>query len=112
MFEKRFYYLVKFQFLGYRYHGWQKQPDVKTLHSVIDRTLKYILEGRKFKTLSAGRTDAKVSAEKSVFELFLIDKPLEDFRSFIKEFNKNFKCSLSWSEGDMRLPNRGLGRVT
>ena len=89
MFEKRFYYLVKFQFLGYRYHGWQKQPDVKTLHSVIDRTLKYILEDRKFKTLSAGRTDAKVSAERSVFELFLIDKPLEDFGSFIKEFNKN-----------------------
>ena len=51
MFEKRFYYLVKFQFLGYRYHGWQKQPDVKTLHSVIDRTLKYILEDRKFKNL-------------------------------------------------------------
>jgi len=89
MFEKRFYYLVKFQFLGYRYHGWQKQPDVKTLHSVIDRTLKYILEGRKFKTLSAGRTDAKVSAVKSVFELFLIDKPLQNFESFIKEFNNN-----------------------
>ena len=89
MFEKRFYYLVKFQFLGYRYHGWQKQPDVKTLHSVIDRTLKYILEDRKFKTLSASRTDAKVSAVRSVFELFLIDKPLEDFGSFIKEFNKN-----------------------
>ena len=66
-----------------------KQPDVKTLHSVIDRTLKYILEDRKFKTLSASRTDAKVSAVRSVFELFLIDKPLEDFGSFIKEFNKN-----------------------
>lgn len=89
MFEKRFYYLVKFQFLGYRYHGWQKQSNVKTLHAVIDRTLKYMLNGTKFKTLAAGRTDAKVSAEIAAFELFLFNQPLEDFVLFIKEFNKN-----------------------
>ena len=41
MFQKRYYYLVKFQFLGYRFHGWQKQPKTKTLHLMIDRTLKY-----------------------------------------------------------------------
>ena len=96
MFEKRFYYLVKFQFLGYRYHGWQKQPDVKTLHSVIDRTLKYILEDRKFKTLSASRTDAKVSAVRPVFELFLIDKPLEDFGHLSKNSIKIYHRTLEY----------------
>ena len=44
MFQKRYYYLVKFQFLGYRFHGWQKQPKTKTLHLMIDRTLKYVLK--------------------------------------------------------------------
>ena len=44
MFNKRFYYLIKIQYLGYRFHGWQKQPKVKTLHLMIDRTFNYILE--------------------------------------------------------------------
>ena len=56
MFQKRYYYLVKFQFLGYRFHGWQKQPNTKTLHLMIDRTLKYVLKDRYFKTLAASRT--------------------------------------------------------
>ena len=62
MFRKYYCYLIKIQFLGYRFHGWQKQPKTKTLHSEIDRTLRYVLKDHKFKTLAAGRTDAKVSA--------------------------------------------------
>ena len=71
MFEKRFYYLVKIQYLGYRFHGWQKQPQLKTLHHMIDRTLKYVLGETRFKTLGAGRTDAMVSANEAAFELFV-----------------------------------------
>jgi len=89
MFQKRYYYLVKFQFLGYRYHGWQKQPNNKTLHLMIDRTLKYILKDQSFKTLAASRTDAKVSAEMAAFELFLNDAPLESLDQFLDEFNCN-----------------------
>jgi len=89
MFNKRYYYLVKIQYLGYRFHGWQKQPDVKTLHLMIDRTLKYILDDQKFKTLGAGRTDAMVSANEAALELFLYNKPIEDLDVFLKLFNYN-----------------------
>lgn len=89
MFNKRYYYLVKIQYLGYRFHGWQKQPDVKTLHLMIDRTLKYILGDQKFKTLGAGRTDAMVSANEAALELFLYNKPIEDLDAFLNLFNYN-----------------------
>ncbi|MBC2845024.1 tRNA pseudouridine(38-40) synthase TruA [Winogradskyella flava] len=89
MFEKRFYYLLKIQYLGYRFHGWQKQPDVKTIHLMIDRTLKYILGETRFKTLGAGRTDAMVSANEAALELFIYKEPIMDFDEFLKLFNHN-----------------------
>lgn len=89
MFQKRYYFLVKFQFLGYRFHGWQKQPNTKTLHLMIDKTLRFILNNQEFKTLSASRTDAKVSAQEAAFELFLNDKPIDDLNVFLQNFNYN-----------------------
>lgn len=89
MFDKRFYYLIKIQYLGYRFHGWQKQPDVKTIHLMIDRTLKYILGETRFKTLGAGRTDAMVSANEAALELFIYNEPIEDFDEFLELFNHN-----------------------
>ena len=68
---KKYFYLITIQYLGYRFHGWQKQPDVKTLHLMVDRTFNFILEGKRFKSLSSGRTDAMVSAECAAIELFL-----------------------------------------
>jgi len=88
MFNKKFYYLIKIQFLGYRFHGWQKQPNVKTIHLMIDRTLKFILEDKKFKTLGAGRTDAMVSAQEAAFELFS-QEPINDLDAFLSLFNHN-----------------------
>ena len=89
MLQKRYFYLVKVQFLGYRFHGWQKQPNTKTVHLMIDRTLKFILGDQKFKTLGAGRTDAMVSASEAAFELFLDGQPLEDLTAFLELFNQN-----------------------
>ncbi|WP_299113391.1 tRNA pseudouridine(38-40) synthase TruA [uncultured Winogradskyella sp.] len=89
MFDKRFYYLIKIQYLGYRFHGWQKQPDVKTIHLMIDRTLKYILGNIRFKTLGAGRTDAMVSANEAALELFIYNAPIKDFDEFLALFNHN-----------------------
>jgi tRNA pseudouridine38-40 synthase len=89
MFRKRFYYLIKIQYLGYRFHGWQKQPKVKTLQLMIERTLNYILEQQAFKILAAGRTDAMVSANEAAFELFLEERPLEDLEAFLELFNHN-----------------------
>lgn len=88
MFINKYYYLIKIQYLGYRFHGWQKQPKVKTLHLMIDRTFNYILEDKYFKTLAAGRTDAMVSANEAAFELFLHHK-IDDEAEFLNLFNKN-----------------------
>ncbi|GAA4282041.1 tRNA pseudouridine synthase A [Gaetbulibacter aestuarii] len=85
---KKHFYLITIQYLGYRFHGWQKQPDVKTLHLMVDRTLNFILEGKWFKSLSSGRTDAMVSAENAAIELFL-EEPLEDMEAFLELFNYN-----------------------
>ena len=85
---KKYFYLLEIQYLGYRFHGWQKQPDVKTLHLMVDRTLNFILEGKRFKSLSSGRTDAMVSAERAAFELFLFE-PIEDESAFLELFNTN-----------------------
>lgn len=81
------FYLIHIQYLGYRYHGWAKQPKVKTVHHMIDRTLVFVLGHENFKTLGSGRTDAMVSANHAAFELF-IDEPI-DQNKFIKEFNEN-----------------------
>jgi tRNA U38,U39,U40 pseudouridine synthase TruA len=37
---------------------------------MVDRTLKYILKDKTFKSLAAGRTDAMVSANQTAIELF------------------------------------------
>ncbi|MBT8394034.1 MAG: tRNA pseudouridine(38-40) synthase TruA [Bacteroidia bacterium] len=84
----RSFYVITIQYLGYRFHGWQKQPNLKTVHLMIDRTLKYILGDIAFKTLGSGRTDAMVSAQEAAFELF-IDKPIKDQVLFLDEFNLN-----------------------
>ncbi len=89
MFNKKYFYLIKIQYLGYRFHGWQKQPKVKTVQLMIERTLKFILKDRTFRILAAGRTDAKVSANEAAFELFLNDNPIDDFDEFLELFNHN-----------------------
>ncbi|MDT0643974.1 tRNA pseudouridine(38-40) synthase TruA [Zunongwangia sp. F363] len=87
--RKRFYYLIKIQFLGYRLHGWQKQPDVKTVEGIITKTLRWAMPGKKFKILGSSRTDAMVSAQESAFELFLDHEPLADPEEFLQVFNLN-----------------------
>ena len=89
MFRKRFYYLIKVQYLGYRLHGWQKQPNLKTAEGLIYKTLKWVMPEAKFKILGTSRTDAMVSAEESAFELFMDHEPLQDLDDFLAEFNLN-----------------------
>lgn len=86
---KRHSYLVGVQYLGFRYSGWQKQPEQKTIESMLVKTLKFVLPGRKLKILGAGRTDAKVSALDMAFELFLEGKPITNTFLFLELFNNN-----------------------
>ena len=88
MFRKRYYYVFKVQYLGFRYHGWQKQPDVLTVERMMERTLSYVLEHKNFKLLAAGRTDAKVSVDETYVQLFLDNHPLPE-GDFITVFNNN-----------------------
>ncbi|WP_347174869.1 tRNA pseudouridine synthase A [Polaribacter uvawellassae] len=84
----QFTYLVEIQFLGFRFHGWQKQLDVKTIHDMVDKTLSYVFgNDQKYKTLGVGRTDAKVSASNFGFQLF-VDFEIET-KEFLEAFNLN-----------------------
>ncbi|MEQ9304730.1 MAG: tRNA pseudouridine(38-40) synthase TruA, partial [Marinoscillum sp.] len=67
------FYLIRIAFLGYRYHGWMKQPGLKTIHGMIDKTMTFILGHDTYRTLGCSRTDAKVSAEDYAFELFTME---------------------------------------
>jgi len=83
----KYSYLVRIQYLGFRLHGWQKQPNVKTVHFILDKTLKFVFKGIRYKSVGVGRTDAKVSSVDYPFQLF-IDEPVENI-SFLRSFNKN-----------------------
>lgn len=85
---KRFYYLIELQYLGFRYHGWQKQPDVLTVEHMLNKTLNYVLEGKRFKVIAAGRTDAMVSVNQTYAELFIYEEEL-NLDDFLNLFNKN-----------------------
>jgi tRNA pseudouridine38-40 synthase len=86
------YYLIEVQYLGFRYHGWQRQPDVKTIQEMIERTLNYVLKETPFKILGASRTDAMVSSNHSAFELFLHD-PIDAEQLFL-DFNENLPADI------------------
>jgi len=83
-----YFYLIHIQYLGYRFHGWAKQPKVKTLHQMVDKTFDFVLGDGNFKTLGSSRTDAMVSANSMAFELFLKD-PF-DVDLMLEELNSNF----------------------
>jgi tRNA pseudouridine38-40 synthase len=85
-------YLVHIRFLGFRLHGWQKQPNLKTVHFVVDKTLKFVLGQVRFKTVGVGRTDAKVSAENYPLQLFA-DTEIES-EAFIQLFNQSSPSDL------------------
>lgn len=92
--KQRFYYVINLQYLGFRFSGWQKQPQQKTIEGMLSKTLKFVLPGTKFKILGAGRTDSKVSALDAAFELFLDDKPIEELTVFLELFNRNLPSDI------------------
>ena len=92
MMKMNHFYLIGIQYLGYRYHGWAIQPEVNTVQRMVERTLKFVLSGAKFKVLITGRTDAMVSANQSYFELFLDEAIVPD--EFLMRFNENLPSDI------------------
>lgn len=86
--SSRYFYLIQLQYLGFRYSGWQKQPDVLTVEGMVSRTLSYVFGHKNFKLLASGRTDAKVSANRAYVELFLDGDPLV-IDQFLPKLNEN-----------------------
>lgn len=60
---------------------------------MVDRTLTYVFEHSAFKTLGGSRTDAMVSADHFVLELF-VDSPIDDEKKFLKLFNLNLPSDI------------------
>lgn len=89
-YEKSF--LITLQFLGFRFHGWQKQRNVKTVHEMVDKTLPFVFEHSNFKTIGVGRTDSKVSAGSYIFQLFINEAISEHL--FLTKINSNFPSDI------------------
>lgn len=90
---KTYRYVIRIQYLGFRYSGWQKQPGQKTVEGMLLKTLKFILPNSTLKILGAGRTDAKVSALDGAFELFTSAR-IESIPEFIQLFNENLPADI------------------
>ncbi len=86
---ERHHYLLRIQYLGFRYSGWQRQPGQKTIEGMLLKTLKFVMPNRQYKILGSSRTDARVSSLDGAFELFLEGKPLTDLANFLKGLNLN-----------------------
>jgi tRNA pseudouridine38-40 synthase len=86
-------YLVGIQYLGYRLHGWQRQPGVKTAQELIEKTIRFVLGHEEFKILTSSRTDAMVSVEEGAFEIFLKEKL--DPVKFLEDLNFNLPADIS-----------------
>ncbi len=86
-----FAYRLELQFLGFRFHGWQQQPKVKTLHEAVDKTLQFTI-AQPFKTIGIGRTDAKVSAASYFVQLFVNEAIA--IGDFCTQFNSNAPADL------------------
>lgn len=60
---------------------------------MVDRTLRYVFNHDNYKTLGGSRTDAMVSADQFVLELFL-DTPIAHEEKFLKLFNLNLPSDI------------------
>ena len=58
-------YALKVSYLGTAYHGWQKQPNAKTVQETLEQSLSIILQD-KIEVLASGRTDTGVHSSDQV----------------------------------------------
>ncbi len=90
--RKRYYYLFEIQFLGFRFSGWQKQTNGKTLQHMVEKSLFFSLKHDDFKILASGRTDRMVSANQFAFELFIYEE--QNLDELLETLNGNFPPDL------------------
>lgn len=86
------FYLIRIEFLGFRYHGWQKHSELRSIQGMMDKTFEFIFQHTNFKTLGSGRTDAKVSAHDFALELFTKEKI--ETPKLLSNLNKNLPSDI------------------
>lgn len=64
------------EYNGSRFHGWQKQPNLRTVQSELERVLKCVLRCEISALVAAGRTDAGVHARGQVIN-FHVNEPVD-----------------------------------
>lgn len=75
-YSKRF--LIKFMYLGFRYHGIQKQTSLISIQSQFETILDSLVNGSKYKMRFSSRTDAKVSSLESYVLLMFENDSLSE----------------------------------
>ena len=87
-----FNYLIKIEYDGTNFVGWQSQKNGKSIQDSIEKALKKVL-GTKIRIVGAGRTDKGVHAFSQVAN-FMIDKRIEDKKIFLDSANFFLKKKL------------------
>ena len=82
---KVFNYLIKIEYVGTKFVGWQFQKNGISVQEKIEKCLKKILK-KKIKVIGAGRTDKGVHAF-GQFAHFKIDKRIDDKKKFLNSIN-------------------------
>ncbi len=80
-----FNYLIKIEYDGTNFFGWQSQKNGKTVQDTIEAALKKVLKIN-IKIIGAGRTDKGVHAF-SQYANFKINKKIEDKKTFLESLN-------------------------
>ena len=80
-----FNYLVKIEYVGTNFVGWQFQKNGSSIQEKVEKSLKKIFK-KKIKITGSGRTDTGVHA-KAQFANFKIEKKIEDKKKFINSIN-------------------------
>ena len=76
---------IEISYQGTNYHGWQSQPNARTVQEIIENCISKITNNS-IKLLAAGRTDSGVHANQ-MFAHFDINEKINDKNSFIHKTN-------------------------
>ena len=87
-----FNYLIKIEYDGTNFVGWQSQKNGKSIQDSIEKVLKKVL-GTKIKIIGAGRTDKGVHAYSQVAN-FKLKKKIDNKKIFLDSINFFLKDKL------------------
>jgi tRNA pseudouridine38-40 synthase len=92
-----FNYLIKIEYEGTNFVGWQSQKNGKSIQDSIEKSLKKVLKA-KIRITGAGRTDKGVHAY-SQFANFKLKKKIDNKKIFLDSVNFFFKKQIYFNFG-------------